>query len=375
MTSTPTLRQNSFRFRLDASLVNSTPTFADVENANWWPGLDTPFRLRIAADNTGVGSASGNILMCSQNGGTYQQVTTTSTICKMVEGCADSASTSKISTYRLTAGAGTSMGTGAYAETSSIAMMGLNGGSYSEAEASLQLLSANLAGGDTVDFRVYQNTPAAFTTYNQTPRCTVPAADSAPSSPTSYFFSNTASDLTATGQTGTATSKSLATSGAASGTFSVSLQGISGGTAESCNDASFFAPTGVPGTGGSSNAGKYSTVSIDITTGNTNIRYGARLIRVNSSGVVQAWGAQAAYSSSGATGIYTFNCSWNGLGTWASGDRLRLDVRVHNNGSATTGQTATLTYDANSWVAFLTTAAATTSLIWNPQPFQHMIIR
>jgi hypothetical protein len=351
-------RQNSSRFRVDGALVNNTPTWADVENADYFPGLDTPFRLRIACDNTGGAPLSSCILMCSKNGGAYQQVTTASTIAKIVEGSSDSGSVTKVSTFRLTAGTGTAATSGGYAEGSSATFVNLNNGNYTEGEGAIQLLSANLAAGDTVDFRVYGAGPVALTTYNQTPRVTVPASDSAPSSPTTYFFSNTASDLTATGQTGTAVSKSLATTGAASGTWIPSLSGISTGVVDSNADASFFAPAGIPGTGGLSNSGKYSTVSIDITTGNANVRYMARLIRVDSSGAVQSWGPQAAISSSGATGIYTFQCSWSGLGTWASGDRLRVDVRAQNTASTSNGQTATLTYDANSWVAFLVVAPA-----------------
>lgn len=217
------------------------------------------------------------------------------------------------------------------------------------------LVGANLAPGDVLTFRwMYGGSSGTvFQALDVTPTITIPAADSAPTGTTTYFFSNTASDLT-----GATVNKQLVTSGAASGTWAPTCTAIDGDVADSVIDASFFVPSGIPGTAGSANSGKYSTVSISITTGNTNLRYAARLVRVNSSGVAQAWGPLSAETSSGATATYTFNASWFGLGTWASGDRLRLDIRVRNTVN-TASQTFTLTFDANSKISFIDTAGAT----------------
>jgi hypothetical protein len=87
-------------------------------------------------------------------------------------GSSDSGSVTKISTFRLTAGTGTAATSGGYAEGSSATFVNLNNGNYTEGEGAIQLLSANLAAGDTVDFRVYGAGPVALTTYNQTPRVT-----------------------------------------------------------------------------------------------------------------------------------------------------------------------------------------------------------
>jgi hypothetical protein len=353
MSGSPNSRQNHFRIRLDGKIVASTPTWGAAEDGNWFPGLDAPFRVRFAIDNTG-GAGSGNLrIWCRKNGGTAAQVTTTSTVVRSVDDSATGTGGAiATGTFRLTAGAGAAVaglsseiGTGGTCAAAS----------YNEIEHAIMLRSADLTAGDVVELLIGLDGGTTFASYNQIPTITIPAADSAPSGTTTYQLSNTASDLT-----GETVNKQLATSGSAGTWAAQALTANNSNTADSVADASFFTPAGVPGANGGSNAGKYSTVSLDITTGNTNVRYSARIIRVNSSGVVQAYGPLSAESSAGTTGIYTFNCSWNGLGTWVSGDRLRLDVRARNN-TTSSSQSFTLTYaSANSSIAFIDAAASAT---------------
>lgn len=73
------------------------------------------------------------------------------------------------------------------------------------------------------------------------------------------------------------------------------------------------------------------TVVLDITTTNTNIQASVQLHRVNSAGTIQTSSAISATQTFGASPTtYTFSFTNLSLGTWASGDRLRVDYRFGN---------------------------------------------
>lgn len=175
MSGTPNSRQNHFRFRTDSDLVDNTPTWAAAEDVNYYPGTSN-FRLRFAIDNTGTGNENVRNLLYSKNGGTYTQVTTSTSNVKSAD-ASSSVDNAALATanFRLTAGAGSAV-IGQYDESGTNTASTLITGGYSEYEFGLVLVPADLAPGDTLDFRMYATaTPIAI--YNQTPRITVPSAD------------------------------------------------------------------------------------------------------------------------------------------------------------------------------------------------------
>jgi hypothetical protein len=369
MSGTPNVKQNHFRFQVDGNCVASGAGgqyWAAAENVNFYPGVDAPFKLRFAVENTGTANQSNCILYYQKNGGGWVAVSTSSSNVRTTDASSNGANAVIATTmFGCSAGAGTATaGTALESGTFVISQA-----RYSEYGFGLQLVGSDLAAGDAIELRCQVNTGAAFAGgYDNTPTITIPAADSAPSGPTTYQLSNDASDLS---NGNSSVNNQLEATGAAGSWSGQSLTATGGSAAESIKDASFFTNAGIPDTAGNNNAGKYSTVSIDVSTGNSNVRYSARLVRVNSSGVVQAWGPLAAESGSGATAVYTFDCSWNGLGTWVSGDRLRLDIRARNT-ITTAGQSFTLTYaSANSSIAFIETTAQalTPSLFTNSATF------
>jgi hypothetical protein len=356
----PTLRQNHYRFRVDGSDREATPTWGAAEDTTYYPGQDTPFRLRFAVDNTGTAAAAtGPWPAYSLNGGAYTLINASSSVVRIQDASSGGASANiATANLRLTAGSGSSA-IGRYFDAVT-AVSKIAAGTYTEYEYGLLIRDADVAPGDTIDFRLYDSDGTAlgtaYSTYNVTPRVTIPTALSAAPSATSYSFSNDASDLT-----GASVNKKLVTAGATSGTWAgQSLVSQSVNSGNSVVDGSFFTESGVPSTNGSNLSGTIIVVSIDITTGNSNLRYSARAVRVNSSGTEQAWGSLSAESASGATAAYSFNVETQNLGTWASGDRLRIEVRMRNN-STSTGQSATFTYNsASSYVQAQTSSASRT---------------
>jgi hypothetical protein len=87
-----------------------------------------------------------------------------------------------------------------------------------------------------------------------------------------------------------------------------------------------FTNAGFPGVQGS--AGDYSA-KFNVTSGSTNIQLSVVLARVNSSGTVQASSSASAEQVASA-GVKTFSFSSPSLGTWAAGDRLRIQYRLRN---------------------------------------------
>jgi hypothetical protein len=149
-----------------------------------------------------------------------------------------------------------------------------------------------------------------------------------------YRFSNDASDLT-----GETQNKSLEASGATTGSWAG--QNLA---ANATVIGSYFTPPGEPGTDGVS--GKTLPVWLTVSSGNTNLRYWARLHRVNSSGTIQASSA-AVESSTGSASSHLLNCPTTNLGTWASGDRLRVDIGIRNT-VAVGSQSCTIDYGTSS---------------------------
>lgn len=145
-----------------------------------------------------------------------------------------------------------------------------------------------------------------------------------------YFLSSTNSDLTG----GADFTRALFyNNNAASTTVSVSV-------AANTTDVSYgFTPALHPGVYG--DTGNY-TVVVDVTTANTNIFCAITLRRVNSSGTVQTSSTASAEQQFNTTGAKTFSFTSLNLGTWASGDRLRVDYGLRNNATMGGAQSVSL---------------------------------
>lgn len=343
MSGSPTFTQTHYRIRIDGAAVDSTPTWGAAEDVTYFPGLDAPFRARFAMNNTGTASAVLGInLAYSKNGAAYAIVNAASSNVRLADaGPSATGGTIATASFRLTAGAGAATG-GRYFDLAVGANFKPGATTYTEVEFGIVLRAADLTAGDTIALRMYDSDGTAIGTafsggYTNTPTITIPAAPTTPGSPTTYTFSNTASALS-----GSSVNKALVTAGATSGSWSGQSLGSQSGGLTSIVDGSFF--TSGVGTSGNNLGTDKIIVGLDVTTGNTNLRYSARAIRVNSSGVVQAYGPLSAETASGAANTYSLDCYTTGLGTWASGDELRVDVRLRNN-STSTGQSATLTYN------------------------------
>jgi hypothetical protein len=321
--------QARFRFRTDSTTVDTAATWAAAENTSWTPSdLSQKFRLRFTINSTGTTATASSAwqLYVSRNGGTYAPVTTTSAFVQSAD-ASSSADETAITTNQLTAGSGTRVN-GVYDETGATAAKILGATSYMELEYGLAF--SNPGEGDTYDFRVYL-AGVALGTYTVTPRVTVATETKTVAREVQgYQLSNSSSDLT-----GSSLNKVLASSGATAGTWTGQSLGANAQVI-----GSFFTPSGSPS--GPTTLSSLR-VKLNVTTGNTNLRYSAQAIRVNASGVVQASGAWSADTADGVAGIKTLLLPVGGLGTFAAGDRLRLDTRVVNI-SASTAQSCTITY-------------------------------
>lgn len=131
-----------------------------------------------------------------------------------------------------------------------------------------------------------------------------------------FYTSTTASDLS----TGGDFSNALADAQEAAS--SITLTAAASGTAA----GSYFTAPDVPGTGGTS-TGTF-TIRTNITTAQAGVNFRANLMRVNSAGTVQTTvlGTYAAASAGVRIQTYTDPA----LGTWATGDRLRVQYQIQN---------------------------------------------
>jgi len=134
---------------------------------------------------------------------------------------------------------------------------------------------------------------------------------------TVYVLKSANSDLTG----GADFNKELYPGSETAGTIAVSV-------AASATDISYgFTKAGEPGLSGAT--GNY-TVEMNVTVANSNILLSAAVARVNSAGVQQVISSFTAEQSAGTTGVKTFSFTGTDLGTWASGDRLRVSYKVRN---------------------------------------------
>jgi hypothetical protein len=107
----------------------------------------------------------------------------------------------------------------------------------------------------------------------------------------------------------------------------VEREGLAVTIAASATETSYgFSAAGLPGTGGDN--GTY-TITVNVLVANANIALDVKVRRVNSAGVVQATSALAGSQTLSAPGVKTYSINTS-LGTWAAGDRLRVDYEFTN---------------------------------------------
>lgn len=172
------LHTTHFRFGLDELAENTHGWHAaeDVNPAQGVIAVDTTFLLRFTVQETGGTAASNtdNVFECQKNLGAWQAVTTTSTIAKAV--AAIPFTNGQACTKRLS-GTGTFETSGAGCTedgTSGGAANDIVASGNSETECGLQIVGADVAGGDTVEFRL--TSPDFTITNDVVPTVTVAAA-------------------------------------------------------------------------------------------------------------------------------------------------------------------------------------------------------
>jgi adhesin HecA-like repeat protein len=142
-----------------------------------------------------------------------------------------------------------------------------------------------------------------------------------------YTLSGDNSDLSG----GADFNKALVESGATNTTVSFSI-------ATNSTETSYgFTPSGNPGADGAT--GNY-TILARITTGNNNGRLSISLSRVNSSGTVQSTSSATSEQTTSA-GTQTHTLTSVNLGTWAAGDRLRVNY-IFRNANTMSAQTVAI---------------------------------
>lgn len=176
-TTDPPLAQAGYRWRNDDG-SETTATWKVAENTG--PGnlaLDTNHRLRFVVDETGGVGAVADLqlqLQYRKNGGAYTNVNASSSNVR------SSASTQfaeeAATTRQLSSGTGTFVA-GAMDEDEGLAGEGnqidLAAGNLTEVEYCFQLRSADLVGGDTLDFRLVKPGAVVLDAYTQTPSLTI----------------------------------------------------------------------------------------------------------------------------------------------------------------------------------------------------------
>jgi hypothetical protein len=138
-----------------------------------------------------------------------------------------------------------------------------------------------------------------------------------------YYLTNTASDLS----TPTGVHWNNALNETAPGASNISNTVSNTGTPP--NDVEYaYTPSGDPGTDGST--GTYTVTVVPNTTDADALLF-IQLHRINSAGTVQQSSTLSAGQTMTATRTYTFSSL--DLGTWAAGDRLRVDFSQEGTGA------------------------------------------
>jgi hypothetical protein len=169
------ITQAAFRFYSDGEEATSTPAATQSSNVSWYAAANASFQLRLRLDETGSGSIAGATtddyqLQYSKNSGAFTNVTGAST---NIRGFNSSLLTdANTTTQRLTAGGG-SFVAGEISEDGLLDDRQLTANNHTEHLYSLEIVAADVANGDTFDFRVLLNGATTNVTYSVTPRLTI----------------------------------------------------------------------------------------------------------------------------------------------------------------------------------------------------------
>lgn len=137
--------------------------------------------------------------------------------------------------------------------------------------------------------------------------------------PETYDLTNTASDLSVPGSN---FDNEVSRAAGVADTQSVT---VANGTTETDYG---FTPAGDPSTDGGSGSRTW-TANVDIAMGNNDLQLAVNIHRINSTGTVQSSGTLSGEQQATA-GVKTFTFSATDLGTWASGDRFRVDLQLRD---------------------------------------------
>lgn len=172
------LTQTHGRFRNDDGGELIFPVGASWvanEDTNASLNVDTNYRVRLQADETGGADGSYDWeLRYSHNGGTYTAVSDVSTVVRSSP--SSNITDGEATTAQLTSPGGT-FTAGVVDDGNGVGPdISLTAGNYTEVEWCIQIRSADVANGDTIDFRAY-SAGAAFAAYTVTIRATVVEGD------------------------------------------------------------------------------------------------------------------------------------------------------------------------------------------------------
>lgn len=170
------LRQTHFRFGIEELLENTHGWHAaeDVNPASGVLPLDAPFLLRFTEQEAGATAAANTdaVFQYSRNGGAWTDITTATTVVRAVASVAFT--NGQACTQRLggtgtfeTSGAGCTEDGSSGGAANDIAASG-----NSETECGLQIISADVAAGDVLEFRF--RSPDWTVTYTVTPKYILP---------------------------------------------------------------------------------------------------------------------------------------------------------------------------------------------------------
>lgn len=164
--------QTDFRLRNDDG-SETTATWKAAANTNISVDMnagDVNVRIRLCAQEVGTTAATfASNLFASYNGGAYAQVGSATSQVKSVDSANltdNAATTQQVTAFTFVAGRVDDVD-GTMTSTASIAQ-----NSGTEFEFMVQLIRADLANGDTLDFRVYRS-GVAIATYTNVPRITI----------------------------------------------------------------------------------------------------------------------------------------------------------------------------------------------------------
>jgi hypothetical protein len=216
-----TLAQTQFRFYADGTETAAAALAAQNTNHTITVNSNAACQLRVMVDETGGvagGSTDDYQLQVSKNAGAYADVTSSSADVRGYDSA--SLTAGGATTSRLTGGTGT-FGAGDVAEDGLCTDRAVPSSGYMEILYSLEVVAADVADADTLDFRVLRN--GATVTYSVTPRLTVSKAS--PPSFTSAANASVAENATLAKSITVNISSTFALSGVDAAKFELSSAG------------------------------------------------------------------------------------------------------------------------------------------------------